>query len=201
MSTTTVTIREGESTRYGVKLSAPPIAPQDPDEDPNWWVMPHIRLIMVDGDRVDEEFQRRPDGHGRISLVPSIGRQFNGSNWSAYKYFTIAADDDFIGDSTFEFIHEVWDHDAECPIHSVAKVTVHVRDNDEDDSTSGLPMLEIDDVTVAEDAGPARFTVRLNKESDETVTVEYATSNGSAAAGDDWNADVCCSKSDEDDFG
>ena len=50
------------------------------------------------------------------------------------------------------------------------------------------PALSIDDLTVAEDAGQARFTVSLSKRSNATVTVAYATSDGSAHAGSDYTA-------------
>ena len=51
-----------------------------------------------------------------------------------------------------------------------------------------LPTLAIDDVTVPEDAGRARFTVSLSEPSAETVTVDYATSDGTAEAASDYTA-------------
>ncbi len=48
------------------------------------------------------------------------------------------------------------------------------------------PELSITDVTVAEDAGEATFTVTLNVESGEEVTVEYATSDDTAKADSDY---------------
>ena len=51
-----------------------------------------------------------------------------------------------------------------------------------------LPALAIDDVTVPEDAGSARFTVSLSEPSAETVTVDYATSDGTAEAASDYTA-------------
>jgi predicted extracellular nuclease len=53
------------------------------------------------------------------------------------------------------------------------------------------PSLSIDDVTVREpDAGSAEatFTVRLSAPSEEVVTVDFATANGSATAGSDYTA-------------
>ena len=49
-----------------------------------------------------------------------------------------------------------------------------------------LPTLEIDDVEVNEDAGNAVFSVTLMGQSTETVTVDYATSDGTAEAGSDY---------------
>ena len=50
------------------------------------------------------------------------------------------------------------------------------------------PELSVDNVTVAEDAGPAEFTVSLDVVSGEAVTVDYATSDGTATAGSDYTA-------------
>ena len=49
-----------------------------------------------------------------------------------------------------------------------------------------LPRLEIDDVEVDEDGGSAVFSVILRGQSTETVTVDYATSDGTAEAGSDY---------------
>ena len=51
-----------------------------------------------------------------------------------------------------------------------------------------LPTLEIEDVTVAENDGNAQFTVTLSESSADEVTVSYATSNGTARAGQDYTA-------------
>ncbi len=49
------------------------------------------------------------------------------------------------------------------------------------------PELSITDVTVAEDAGKATFTVTLDVASGEEVTVDYATSDGTAEADSDYD--------------
>ncbi len=53
---------------------------------------------------------------------------------------------------------------------------------------SPQPELSINDVTVDEGDGTAEFTVTLDVASGETVTVNYATSNGTALAGSDYTA-------------
>ncbi len=53
---------------------------------------------------------------------------------------------------------------------------------------SPQPELSINDVTVDEGDGTAEFTVTLDAASGETVTVNYATSNGTALAGSDYTA-------------
>ena len=49
-------------------------------------------------------------------------------------------------------------------------------------------MLNIDDATVDEGGGSAEFKVTMSEASAETVTVEYATSDGTARAGSDYTA-------------
>ena len=51
-----------------------------------------------------------------------------------------------------------------------------------------VPTVSINDVTVNEAAGTATFTVTLNTASGQAVSVNYATSNGSATAGADYTA-------------
>ncbi|NBT41841.1 MAG: hypothetical protein EBT20_15470, partial [Alphaproteobacteria bacterium] len=51
-----------------------------------------------------------------------------------------------------------------------------------------VPSLAVNDVTVDEDAGTATFTVTQSAVSGQTVTVDYATSNGTATAGSDYTA-------------
>ncbi len=50
----------------------------------------------------------------------------------------------------------------------------------------GPARLSVADVTVSEDSGSAAFTVTLTPESGFTVTVNYATADGTATAGDDY---------------
>ncbi len=50
------------------------------------------------------------------------------------------------------------------------------------------PSLTINDVTVSEAAGNASFTVTLSPSSGQTVTVQYATANGTAVVTDDYTA-------------
>ncbi len=50
------------------------------------------------------------------------------------------------------------------------------------------PALSVGDVTVNESAGTATFTVSLSQAAAGTVTVDVATANGSALAGDDYTA-------------
>ena len=51
-----------------------------------------------------------------------------------------------------------------------------------------VPTVSINDVSVAENAGTAQFTVTLSSASSQTVTVNYATANGTAAAGTEYTS-------------
>jgi len=57
-----------------------------------------------------------------------------------------------------------------------------ITDND------GQPNLSISDVTVNENAGTATFTVSLDAASAQTITVDYASSDGTAIAGNDYTS-------------
>ena len=61
-------------------------------------------------------------------------------------------------------------------------VTIAVRDNDD------APELAVADAQAIEDAGVMVFSVKLNAPSSLTITVDYATSDGTAAAGADYSA-------------
>ncbi|MBB6521493.1 Calx-beta domain-containing protein, partial [Pseudoteredinibacter isoporae] len=86
---------------------------------------------------------------------------------------TIIVDIDSITDSgAFEDVAE----------HADNQVTTTIIDDD------GAPSLSIDDVTVDESAGTATFTVTLSPVAAGPVTVDYATSNGTATAGADYTS-------------
>ena len=60
--------------------------------------------------------------------------------------------------------------------------TGSITDND------GAPSLSINNISVNEGAGTATFTVTLSAASGQAVTVNYASSNGTATAGSDYTA-------------
>ena len=175
VSPSTLTVKEGESVSYRVRLTKPPTE----DADSNWWVMMH-----VDG-------ARRADGiYKSIHWIPSIGREFNPDSrsgcagcWDQWQDIRIYADqDDDAKDLWVTFTHEVWDHNADCPVHGVGEVMVHVID----DAGGGItPELSIGDAAV-EEGDTAQFPVTLSPASSQQVTVAYATSNGTATAGTDY---------------
>ena len=77
-------------------------------------------------------------------------------------------------------------NNANLPGNDTATVTVQNNDNQ--------PNISIDDVTVTEVSGggtvSATFTITLDQPSGQTVTVDYATMDGSATAPGDYTADM-----------
>ena len=63
-----------------------------------------------------------------------------------------------------------------------------IRDDDGTSPPPTTPSLRIGDATVDEGDGTAVFTVTANAESSGTMTVEYATADDSATAGDDYTS-------------
>ena len=57
-----------------------------------------------------------------------------------------------------------------------------------DDGTATLPTISIADVTVTEADGTASFTVTKTGTTEETVTVDYATADGTALVDGDYSA-------------
>ena len=166
-----LSVKAGESVTYFLRLSEPPTAD-------GWWVMVHVDGVVW-GDV----------GYKGLSWVPSVGWGFDQDDWDVWRGITIRAADDAKLNTQVTFTHEVWDHTAECPVHNVGSVTVQITERTDPPSPPprpDLPRLEIEDVTVSEDAGPAVFSVMLRGQSTETVTVRYTTADGTARAEFDY---------------
>ena len=115
---TTLTVNRGDSATYYLRLTASPTAD-------NWWVM--LRVKNSEGDVLLDG-----ESSGGVRWVPSIGREIHQHNWNQWHSVSVRADDD-AELSTLTFDHEVWDDDAECPVHDAAPVTVRVVAKDSDD--------------------------------------------------------------------
>ena len=141
VSTKTLTITEGTSATYSVKLSHDPIYYRHVvgnngtelvpcrQEDPSceWWVLIHAG----DGRNRAGKYDLDNDGQTDLTHIPSIGRKFDRSDYSQWKTIRIhAEEDDDTEDQTVTFSHEVWGDDTDCPIHDVGHVTVRIIDND-----------------------------------------------------------------------
>ena len=103
---------------------------------------------------------------------------FTTLNWDDAQTVTVSAaeDDDAADDPTVMITH------SRSGASSVS-VTVTITENDEATFSVTGP------ATVTEDAGMATYAVSLSIEPGSDVTVDYATSNGTATAGSDYTAE------------
>ena len=151
---TTLTLRNGESTSYQIRLKkVPPKLDRDgnsvdqngaltdtpiptPSDDP-WWILVRADGVVrhgeydVDGDPntgYDDPATPEREGYD-LTWVPSLGREFHGGNWNEWVGISIRAHSDI--DDPVVFSHEVWSNDTYCPEHGVAPVTVSVSDQGE----------------------------------------------------------------------
>ena len=179
VSTSTLTMREGETVSYSVRLSEQPLAD-------GWWV-----FVQVDGVVYhDGEFTKPGETEPWIRWVPSVGWETDpvpgNSDPTRWRTVSITArQDDDDDDEFLTFTHAVWDKDTNCPefLHAVAPVQVRIIDDDRPGGTA--PDLEIQDAEVTE-GGIAEFTVTLSPAATGAVTVSYATVDGTATAGADY---------------
>ena len=158
---TTLTINEGETKSYSVRLTKQPHVNADDD----WWVM-----IVVDGIGARGiTIPMRTVSKG-VSWVPSIGRTFDQDDWSQWKDIRITAhEDDDDEDHTIVFSSELWDHDAYCPpdLHGggtplAMVIVLHHR-------RRRRPTEPVHRRREVDEGGQAEFVVRLSKASDGQV--------------------------------
>ena len=104
---------------------------------------------------------------------------FTAGTWNEAQPVTVRAleDPDALADAAVSLTHAVSGGDYGAVTASA--VTVTVAEND-------TPALSIAGASGAESAGELRFAVSLNLASGQAVTVEYATADGTAAAGADY---------------
>ena len=147
VSTSTLTIREGEALTYNIRLSEQPAAD-------GWWVRIHVDgVVYIDG-HLEEK---------GIRWVPSVGWKFNrkGSSgptqWRSVRIEALQDDGD--DDEFVTITHEVWDENSNCPpsLHGVAPVEVQVTD---DETASTGVALSVNPMAVSEGAGGTTVTVR-----------------------------------------
>ena len=154
VSTSTLTIREGETISYAIRLSEQPSAD-------GWWVRIHVNgAVYINGNHGNSE------GIG-IRWVPSVGWQFDreegkeDSDPTQWRNVHIKAfqDNDDDKDEFVTITHEVSDENFQCPpsLHGVAPVKVQVTD---DESASTEVALSVNPMTVSEGAGGTTVTVR-----------------------------------------
>ena len=156
----------GDDFTYELRLTEPPT-------QEGWWVRIHVDgVVYMEGI------------YNGLRWVPSIGWEFTPDNYDQWRDVRVTVNEDL--DQTVTFTHEVWAHDGTCPIHNVGHVTVDVSGDAPPPPDEDLPRLSIADAATVTEGGEAVFTVRLSETSSETVTVRYATVDGTAVAGSDY---------------
>ena len=107
---------------------------------------------------------------------------FTSDNWDTAQTVTVtaAADDDAASDAAVTLTHTVTGT-AEYAGVTAGSVTVTIVEKD-------ASVLSVSDAEAAEDGGNVVFTVSISAASGEEVTVGYATSDGTATAGQDYTS-------------
>ena len=180
-------IEEGESLTYRIRLTRP-LPVENGNRVGGWWVRVHVDGAV----RSDGVYDADGDGENDIRWVPSVGWEFNPSDWpqgrdeSRWREITVYGLSAL--DQPVSFKHEVWDHDAYCPqgLHpdGLPVVTVNVIP---DQPPEPLPALSIRDAARVIEDSDASFEVRLSKSSQRVVTVAYETESGTAVEGSDFD--------------
>ena len=130
VSTNSLTIEPGETVSYSVRLSQAPAVDGVlvDNADDAWFVMLYINgMRYLDGEYAD------------LRVIPSLYREFNKDDWDAPKDFRVTrlSDDEWAKKrkqsseraTSVDFTHEVWNHQANCPVHNVGRVTVSIGGN------------------------------------------------------------------------
>ena len=112
--------------------------------------------------------------------VPPTALTFTAANWNAKQLVVVTAaqDDDTVADDPLTIRHAVSGGDYGAVTAPSVAVTIL-----EDD-----PAIRIADAAAVEGAGEMAFSVRLSVPSIQTVTVDWTTADGTAIAGQDYEA-------------
>ena len=111
--------------------------------------------------------------------VDQTALTFTADNWDTPQTVevTAAQDDDAVADESVTIAHTISGGDYGAV--TVASVAVTILEDD-------TPALSVAHAKASEGDGGMAFVVRLNVPSSQTVTVEYATADGTATAGTDY---------------
>ena len=114
-----------------------------------------------------------------ISVTPTA-LTFTAANWNTKQLVVVTAaqDDDTVADDPLTIRHAVSGGDYGAV--TAASVVVTILEDD--------PAIRIADAAAVEDAGEMAFSVRLSIPSIQTVTVDWTTADGTAIAGQDYEA-------------
>ena len=120
-------------------------------------------------------------GHADTDItLTSDALTFTASNWNTAKTVTVTAarDDDAASDAAVTLTHTANGGDY-VDVQETVTVTIVEKDSS---------VLSVSDEQAAENGGNIVFTVSISAANSEAVTVDYATSNGTATAGQDYTS-------------
>ena len=137
--------------------------------------------VVLTSEPIDEVMVMVEVPAGRDVSVDKTSLRFTPSNWNRPQDVTVDADDDTdaVADPPVTLRHTVSGGDYEEVSADAVQVTIIEQD---------APTLTMASQRAAEGAGEMVFEVELSVESSEAVTVDYATANGTAKAGQDYKA-------------
>ena len=174
--TVTVTIVDDDTAGVTVSKSAVTVTEEDTTGDTYTVVLdsqPTANVTITIGGQ----------GAADITATPTP-LTFTTTNWATAQTVTVTAgnDTDTVTD-THSLTHSAASSDAKYSGIPIANVGVTVNDND-----STIPALSFDNINISvdEDDSQATLAVELSQASTITVTVDYATSDNTAEAGDDY---------------
>ncbi len=127
-----------------------------------------------------------------VDYATSDGTATNGADYTGGSGSLTFAPGDTEKTVSFGILDDSLDEDDEIftltlsdPVNATLEVSVATALIVDDDDAPGLSMA---DVTVAEDIGTVELTASLSGPSGKTVSVDYATSDGTAVSGSDYEA-------------
>lgn len=158
-----------------------------------------ISLTTIEGGN-DVEFtvvlNSRPDDDVKLFLVSedltegTVSKKsltFKRSNWNKKQTVKVEPVDDAILDGPITYNITIGIDDTDDDNYKDLK-DKSIQVTNEDNETVAQSNISINDVVVNENGGPAIFTVTLSGNSTGSFTFEFATSNGTAVAGQDYTA-------------
>ena len=169
-STTTVTLADNDT--RGVKVSEPTLNVSEGDNQT-------YTLILTSEPTADVTVTVT-GATGDVSLSGSPVR-FTPTTWDRSQTITVnaAEDADAVADPTVTLRHTVSGGDYDSVSADVVRVTIIEQD---------APTLTIERAQAAESAEAMVFMVELSVASNEAVTVDYATADGTATARQDYDS-------------
>ena len=183
-----VTVSASVSGGLGISAAAVTLTITDDDErevtvEPTALNVPagdsRTYTVVLDTEPTDEVTVTVDVPSGAEVSVDEATLRFTAGDWNGPRTVRVTAEADAVADDPVTLRHAVSGGDYGSV--RVDDVTVTIVENDE-------PALSIADTSAAEDIGAMVFAVTLSAASSEEVTVAYATANGTAMAGDDYEA-------------